>query len=79
MKYIHKTIVGTAIVVSGALIIAISALAGIDAAFCNNTMVFGNWGGPQDMAIPTAVCLSLIGSALILTASLIKSVNDERQ
>ena len=78
MKRYHETIVGTAIAISGMLAILIAVLAAIDIWCYSGRISFAAWGGSTEMAIPTAVCFLLIGSALVLTATLVRSVARNR-
>ena len=79
MSPVSDRIVGVMIALSGGLIILIATLAGIDVLFFAGQLHLATWGGEQRMAIPTAACFTLLGSALILTASLRKSVAEKRR
>lgn len=78
MRSTSEKIIGISIAVSGALIVFIAALAAIDVVCCDGTLHFDAWGTGARMAIPTSVCLMLVGSALILTSGILKSIARRR-
>lgn len=57
-----------AIVISGLVVFIIALSAILHALFFPEAEVLGNWGGEYDMALPTAACLMVTGSALVLLA-----------
>jgi hypothetical protein len=70
---------GILIAVSGSLIVFIATLAVIDLVCCEGNLDFGTWGSGARMAIPTAVCLMLVGSSLILTSGVLRSTAGHRK
>jgi hypothetical protein len=79
MMPVTERLISLLIALSGVLIMFISTLAIIDLVCCQGSLDFGTWGSGARMAIPTAVCLILVGSALILTSGVLKSVVSQRK
>ena len=79
MTFWTERTVGISIAISGALVMLIALLATVDMVAYDGELRLGTWGFPQRMAVPTAICFMLLGSTLILIASLLKSMAERRK